>query len=356
MLVIIKLSPFESNRITAVAIWMLSISKIVTTGLSIAFLPDFGASRIAATVLGIVIIIVQGFVAIAVLVLILTGIISAWTSLSRNREEFPEPLNQVRIRYFEHIDACATDLPPKPKEADKSPEAPVEPYFNVKDVCRAPKIGDQSVAAASGAPDPPGHVVALSASASVRRSRANSASSHCSVNNIPCTGRTHRASWTAKDVALWDAEMNRGDIQRAGLPRSRSGSLRMHGVNDGLETGTPGRRPPMTPMLESFEGPMWSPTAPTAPASSPGEEPDSSMGRLAEKDEADESSAERLAGSHPQLPTAEKQHPASHTLEDVKTQETAAPSAPSEPAAEGIEEGVEVQSPPTVAKPDEEKA
>ncbi|KAM4065057.1 transient receptor potential (TRP) ion channel domain-containing protein [Hirsutella rhossiliensis] len=129
--VIIKLSPFESNRITAIAIWMLSISKIVTTGLSIAFLPDFGINRIVATVLGIIIIIVQGFIAIAILVLISIGLVSTWMSLSRNREKFPEPLDQTRIRYFEHLEAGAADLPPKPKGGN-SPEALAEPYFNAK--------------------------------------------------------------------------------------------------------------------------------------------------------------------------------------------------------------------------------
>lgn len=268
LLAIIKMNPFESNRNTAVAIWMLSISKIATTGLSIAFLPDFNLNRIIATVLGIIIIVVQGFLAVAVLVLIGLGTVSTWISLSRNREEFPELLEQTRIRFFEHVDTRAGDLPPPPKEEEK-PEEPVQPYFNVREVRRAPKIGDEDET--PGELEPPGNVVISSAAASIRRSRANSASSRHSVSSVARAARAHRTSWSAKDVGQWDAEMSRGDIPRAA--HSRSSSLRLSGLNhDSHGTNTPSRRPPMTPMMESFEGPMLSIPAmmesDTAPGSS----------------------------------------------------------------------------------------
>ncbi|KJZ79361.1 hypothetical protein HIM_01512 [Hirsutella minnesotensis 3608] len=250
--IIIKLSPFEGNRNTAVAIWMLSISKVVTTGLSIAFLPAFALSRIVATVLGIIIIVVQGFVAIAVVVLIALGLISSWMSMSRNGETFPEPLDQPRIQYFEHVQTAADDLPPKPK-GEMIPETKIEPYFDVKDVRRAPKIGDNGEILPEHESN--GQLGAPSAAASVRRSRANSASSRCSVGSLPRTGRTHRASWSSKDVAQWDAEMNRGDVQRT--TPSRSGSLRMPGLDTQIPASASRRPPPMTPMRESFEGPMW---------------------------------------------------------------------------------------------------
>ncbi|PHH84443.1 hypothetical protein CDD83_1935 [Cordyceps sp. RAO-2017] len=255
LLAIIKMNPFEGNRNTAMAVWMLSISKIATTGLSIAFLPDFSISRIAATVIGIIIIVVQGFVAVAVLVLIGLGIISSWMSLSRNREKFPASLDEMRIQYFEHLEARSADLPPKPKEAKKKQEEPVERRFDVRGVRRAPRMEDEG--GAPGEPERPGQVAASSAAASIRRSRANSASSRCSVNSMPPrTGRAHRTSWNSKDLAQWDAEMNRGDVQRGS--HSRSGSLRLKGINhDSHGNGSPARRPPMTPMLESFEGPTW---------------------------------------------------------------------------------------------------
>ncbi|PFH62496.1 hypothetical protein XA68_13235 [Ophiocordyceps unilateralis] len=241
LLAIIKTSPFEGNRNTAMSTWMLSISKIATCGLSIAFLPDFNLSRIAATVIGIIIIVIQGFVAVAVLVLIGLGAVSTSMSLSRNREQFPASLDQTRIRYFVHMEAHAPDPPPRPKTKKLAGEVTAQPTsFDVKGVRRAPKVED-----VQGTP---------SAAASLRRSRANSASS------LPRTGRSHRKSWTSKDMAQWDAEMNRGDIQRSNFSTRSGSSLRLHGLAGETHAGSssPARRPPpMTPMLESVESPVW---------------------------------------------------------------------------------------------------
>ncbi|KAF5138389.1 putative membrane protein [Metarhizium anisopliae] len=271
LVVIMKLNPFESNRNTAVAVWMLSISKIVTTGLSIAFLPAFSINRIAATVLGIIIIVVQGFVAIAVLVLIVLGVLSTWMSLSRNREDFPQVLEPVRIKYFEHAKACSDDFPPRPKKSDtkeETSEGPREAMFEVRDVRRAPKIEDEGVDKFPDLDPPSISVTAVGASG--RRSRANSASSRFSVSSLPRTARVHRASWSSKDIPLWDSEMNRGDQQRVG--HSRASSLRLSGyVADAPGTSTPVRRP-MTPQQEILEEPQMQ-----QPDSSPTEYTESSQ-------------------------------------------------------------------------------
>ncbi|KHO00977.1 TRP-like ion channel [Metarhizium album ARSEF 1941] len=254
LVVIMKLNPFESNRNTAVAVWMLSISKILTTGLSIAFLPAFSISRIVATVLGIIIIVVQGFVAVAVLILIILGVISTWMSLSRNREEFPQTLQQIRINYFEHAEARADDIPSRPKKSNKEEmgEGPQEAIFAVREVRRAPKIEDEDV---DKFPDlDPHNMTITGVGAGGRRSRANSASSRFSVSSLPRAARVHRASWSSKDIPLWDSEMNRGDQQRVG--HSRASSLRLSGyhVADAPGTSTPVRRP-MTPQEEILEEP-----------------------------------------------------------------------------------------------------
>ncbi|RCI09809.1 hypothetical protein L249_3894 [Ophiocordyceps polyrhachis-furcata BCC 54312] len=271
LLAIIKTSPFEGNRNTAMSTWMLSISKMVTCGLSIAFLPDFSLSRIVATVLGIIIIVVQGFVAVAVLVLISLGAVSTMMSLSRNREEFPSSLDQSRIRYFLHMEAHSHDLPRPPKSQKRAQAAAtMQPTtsFNVKRVRRAPKDEEEAAAAAAAAAAAQGDPSPPSAAASLRRSRANSTSS------LPRTGRSHRKSWNSKDLAQWDAEMNRGDVQRSNnfsSPRSSApSSLRLHGLSSAEpasagNSGSPARRPPpMTPMLESVESPLWG-TLPQAP-------------------------------------------------------------------------------------------
>ncbi|KAG6038722.1 hypothetical protein E4U41_003799 [Claviceps citrina] len=255
LVAIMKLKPFESSRNTAVAVWMLSISKIVTTGLSIAFLPAFGVGRIAATVIGIFIIVVQGFVGIAVLILIVLGVFSTAMSLSRNREDFAQILDPVRIRFLEHCKACAEDFPPRPTTSNKDDENVAvgetkEPAFQVGDVRRAPKIEDEELDRFPDLEIPitstPGPVIMGG-----RRSRADSASSRFSVSSLPRTTRVHRASWSSKDIPLWDSEMNRGDQQRLG--HSRNGSLRIssyHAESHGAST--PARRP-MTPQQELLE-------------------------------------------------------------------------------------------------------
>lgn len=256
VLIIMKLDPFEGSRNTSVAVWMLSISKIVTTGLSIGFLPDYNLNRIVTTVLGIIIVVVQGFVTVAVLVLIVLGLISSWMSLSRNREEFNQTLSQVRVRYFERMQERSDDLPkPKPKKGEEKDPEPIEPFFNVKDVRRAPKIEDEDEDAIGELQPQPWTV--SNQQESGRRSRANSASSRYSAGSLPRAARGHRASWSSREFAQMQAElMARPESQRIG--HSRNSSLRMstnasNWANDTIQgANTPAVRP-MTPTRESFE-------------------------------------------------------------------------------------------------------
>ncbi|KAF9872183.1 transient receptor potential ion channel [Colletotrichum karsti] len=229
-LVFIKLSPFEGQRNNSLAIWMLGITKVATAGFSIAFLPAFAIGRILSTVFGIIIIVVQGFLVVAVLVLIVLGVISSWMSLNRNREEFPENLDGIRIKYYEHMEAKAADLPPPPKpDPNLLPQQPPQPYFNVSSVRRARKIEDDE-----HDEDEVGDII-RPANASVvqfapgtrTRSRANSASSRHSVGSLPRRARPHRASWSSADFAEWDNQTNQ--LERSGsvlAQRSRSGSFR----------------------------------------------------------------------------------------------------------------------------------
>ncbi|TDZ48454.1 putative membrane protein [Colletotrichum trifolii] len=235
-LVFIKLNPFEGQRNTSLAIWMLGITKVATAGFSIAFLPAFAIGRILSTVFGIIIIVVQGFLVVAVLVLILLGTISSWMSLNRNREQFPEKLDGIRIKYYEHIEAKAADLPPppKPEPSQLPPQEPPQPYFNVTTVRRARKIEDEDGDEADG--DDVGDII-RPANASVvqfapgtRRNRANSASSRYSVGSLPRRGRPHRASWSSADFADWDNQYERSNTpslaHRSSFGHQRNGSLR----------------------------------------------------------------------------------------------------------------------------------
>lgn len=239
-----KMNPFEGARNTTAAVWLLSISKVFTTGVSIAFLPTFEVGRVATTILGIVILVVQAFMALSIIVLIIIGFISTWMSLSRNREEFPEALEDVRVRYFERMEKSAgiptEDTRPRKKEKENALDELSElsqTWFNSRDVRRTSNFDTvQPAPRSSGtnSPMPPN-----------RRSRANSASSRYSVNSLPRSGRAHRASWTAKDFSEWDAEMNRGDQARLSHVRNSSIRMQVHKAQSS--------RPPMTPTRESAE-------------------------------------------------------------------------------------------------------
>jgi len=213
---IAKINPFEGARNTAVAVYMLGLSKVATAGLSIAFLPEYKVARIPTTVIGVVIIVIQGVLVVGLLVLMALGIISSYMSLTRNSEQFkPHSLESVRTKYFDVIELKATDLPPPPPPA---PEEPKEPYFTVNAVRRAPKIEDEDNdlvpdIAPQGAPS--------QAPIVNRGSRANSASSrHSAYGNVPFGARVHRASWSSRDFqSLHD---DRADFQVR--PQSRLAS------------------------------------------------------------------------------------------------------------------------------------
>ncbi|RBR14830.1 uncharacterized protein FIESC28_07528 [Fusarium coffeatum] len=245
--IIIKLKPFEGSRNTTAAIWLLSISKIVTTGLSIAFLRTLDLSRVAATAIGMIILVVQCFLAAAILVLIVLGMVSTWMSLSRNREDFPEKIDDLRVRYFEHMEDRAGTTKPKEDDVDELEELS-KSIFSVSNVKR--NTHNNAFPTLEGTrsqvPSHPAHPLN-------RPRRTNSASSRHSVNSLPRSGRTHRASWSSKDFAEWDADMNRGDTSR--ISRMRSSSLRVQASKYSVS------RPPMTPTRESAEFPRMSVSA-----------------------------------------------------------------------------------------------
>jgi meiotic recombination protein REC8, fungi type len=201
LIAIVWINPFEGARNTALAVYMLGISKVATTGLSIAFLPSFNLDRIVATVIGVIIIVIQGFLTIGLLILIVLGAISSWFSLTRNREDFkPESWEGLRVKYFHHLESRAPDLPPPPP---KTPEPPKEPYFNVSAVRRAPKIEDEDDDILPDLENP----AASNFSLPVRGSRTASIHSHYSgYGNLPYGARIHRASWSSRDFANWQQE------------------------------------------------------------------------------------------------------------------------------------------------------
>ena len=252
MVAIAAVNPYEGQRNTAVAVWILGFVKIATTGLSIAFLPELALNRMVATAVGVIIIVIQALLVIAVLVLVILGGISSWMSLYRNREYFSsERLEGTRIRYYEHIARRALDkvaLPVEKKQKIKKnssndkaaheeekgiPQTPSEPYFSVRSVRRMAKIEDEDEDNLSemesstyyntnttttinvyNINDDPINAVPRPPPLLPRRaSRAGSLSSRHSVSSLPRAARVHRASWSSRDFLA--ADLERPDTARA---------------------------------------------------------------------------------------------------------------------------------------------
>ncbi|KAI1762000.1 TRP-domain-containing protein [Hypoxylon sp. FL1150] len=265
LVIIAALNPYEGQRNTALAVWLLALTRVATTGLSIAFLPDFNLNRIVVTCL----------LTIALMILIVLGGISSWMSLSRNREYFAsERLEGVRIQYFEHIARRATDQPPPPKprvepetgSAEKFPELAKEPYFTVTSVRRTPKIEDEDDDyLAEMNPPPVSSVVSFAPGTTNARPRTASVSSRHPVSSIPRTARVHRASWSSRDFSQFQADQDRPNptlVRRmsGGLSHTRCSSMKMAGTlrsqasTNTLRLGTPvPSSRPMTPTKEVVE-------------------------------------------------------------------------------------------------------
>lgn len=117
----IILRPFEGQRLNTIVVYLLGISKIISTALSLAFYKPFNLARIPTTVVGVVIIVVQGVLTIVLIVAILTGVVTSWLSLTRNKDhQHPSSLRQ---RFFHRV----TGMEPLPRmrEVEKGP--PIAP-------------------------------------------------------------------------------------------------------------------------------------------------------------------------------------------------------------------------------------
>lgn len=225
--VIVCINPFEGTRNTALAVYMLGISKVLTAGLSIAFLPQFNLARIPTTIIGVIIIVIQGFLVVGLLILIVLSAISSYMSLTRNKEEIrPKNLVNIRMKYFAHLETKEKDIPPPPPPV---PEEPKEPYFSVNTVRRAPKIEDEdgdAVADLNEMPLAGPSGTAASVHGANRTSRANSVAnsmrSHYSTyGNVPYGARVHRASWSSREFQNWH---DGNEISRGNSPFARADS------------------------------------------------------------------------------------------------------------------------------------
>lgn len=217
LILMAMLNPFESARNTAMGVWILNICRIATTGISMAFLPEFKVDRVITTALGIIIIVIHILAAVALLILIMLGAISARLSLLRNQEDFtPRWLDKIRIRWYERMDAKRRDSwkpPPSKKvkrskeeeQVSKEPAPPAEPHFSVTSIRRHPKIEDEDP---ENQWDDSGSSIVNDLEKlenegmkSNRQSRAVSARSsrRISAGSLPRTARASRISWSTTE-------------------------------------------------------------------------------------------------------------------------------------------------------------
>jgi transient receptor potential (TRP) ion channel len=217
--VILKLKPYEGQRLNVIMVYLLGFSKVLTVALSSAFDINFSIARITATIIGVLIIIIQGLLTLALLVCISLSAISSYFSVTRNREQIkPRRWMPYRERYFAHIQQRATDGPPvvpAPVPVERKVTTPKEPYFSVNTVRRMAKIEDEdpefqkeiatdprnpSVAWISDPEihpvnSPPPQPIGITRRASV----AHSIRSTASHSSLPYAAAVHRGSWATKD-------------------------------------------------------------------------------------------------------------------------------------------------------------
>lgn len=222
--------PFEGRRLNVIVVYCLGFSKVASVALSAAFDVNFNLARITTTVIGIVIIVIQGILTVVTMIAVVVGAISSYMSVSRNHEDFrPRKWHNIREKYFNHLDRVVNDLPreKKPKVVPQVAQAEaVEPTggFEMRGMKRLAKIEDEDEEFASEmrTEDPNASYLSLgnrapSANASdaalnrprsgaaspVARSRA--ASMH-SQSNLPYGARAHRPSWNTRDFSPAGAE------------------------------------------------------------------------------------------------------------------------------------------------------
>jgi hypothetical protein len=210
-----SLAPFEGTRNTVMGVWILSICKIITTGISTAFLPESNTSRSEAAALGIAIIVIQALTVAALLILVILSAISSFLSLMRNREAMdPDWLEPVRVRYFTEMETKARDTlfdydTEPPSQAPAQAPAPTR-GFSVISIQRRPKIEDEdedmNLAALELGPSPDDssadnqlRVRRHSHGSHSGHSRASSVGTRLSTGSLPRAARPYRASWSSRD-------------------------------------------------------------------------------------------------------------------------------------------------------------
>jgi hypothetical protein len=257
-----SVKPFEGNRLNALMVYLLGISKITCVALSATFIADYGLPRIVTTAIGIVIIVIQSFLVLAMIVLIILGAVSTRMSMTRNREVDPhsEDWAKLRNRYFSRLSMVVQDrekIKPTAPQRTTTAKDSAASRFSVHTIHRMPKIEDHeehkhheaettsstSVAAGQVRPTAPTHSRGYSIASSMHSTR--------SYSGLPFGARPHRASWSSRDVQSLQ-ETQRGS--KYATPNASRASLQNVASDDSPRDGyqvqacnRPLSRPPPRP-------------------------------------------------------------------------------------------------------------
>jgi hypothetical protein len=210
LLGIICLRPFKGQRLNALLMMLLGISKVTTTGLSVAFDTRFNLPRILATVIGIVIIVIQGLLTVILLFAIVIGAVTSYFSITRNREVMrPQSWMPMREEHFRRIDRQGASLPKSRSiRFEPVPEVQRDPYFNVNQVKRVAKVEDEDDELMHEMHDlSPSRMMLASETQTdngerpPQRARAASNLSQVSKSALPRAARLHRPNWNSQEFA-----------------------------------------------------------------------------------------------------------------------------------------------------------
>lgn len=208
---IVTMRPFESNRLNMLMVYCLGFSKVVSVALCSAFDPRFGLGRILTTVIGIIIIVIQGVLIILMMIAVVVGAISSYMSVRRYQEDFhPQSLANTRTKFFTHLEHKATDKPLAKAVTNAKGavlEEPKQPYFSITSVRRETKIEDEDLENENENENENDFIendsrLSMDANQQPRDKRASAAPSvrsRTSISNLPYGARRHRASWSTRD-------------------------------------------------------------------------------------------------------------------------------------------------------------
>lgn len=277
---IIWARPFEGRRLNVLVVYCLGFSKVASVGLSAAFDVHFNIERITATVIGIVIVIIQGILTIITMIAVVVGAISSYMSVSRNHEQFrPRGWHGMREKYFDHLDRVVNDLPrePKPKKQKRSAraaqqEAELQSGFEVKGIRRENKIEDDDTEFASEMrlQDPNASYVSMDrnvpspaygsgAATPNRQSRAPSVQS-VSQSNLPYGARPHRPSWSTRDFSPVGAEESRTSFTPIDMSRTVSDDANVTAAPASAKKNRHSRSGSLSSVLHKSSAPAAAPT------------------------------------------------------------------------------------------------